>query len=486
MLNDGQNATTTTRLRFQEQRSRGYTTQTGQQRVQPQPQPQQQQQQQSKEPTLAGRRKSLVRPTELRIPSKSILSTTGNAPEPLSPSRLSPRKSQPDSGKAVPISPKKVDMPPPSSPRTGGGAPISPKRTDMPPPPLPRHGRSISLKQPPVSSIPGGTSASDLGHLRRHSQVVKGQNANKTAGQVQPSTAQRARPQLTSSQHISSPKKVAKPPTPTSDRHPHSESNLSSIPSSWPGVAALQTEVLQLNLLHSSYVQGDVEWRANAEASLRKQYDSVAKSYRSVLAEEKEAQRCLNLQALNLWHANSRDNRNRQGFPEQIQTLSSIVQDISDLCDTAGRYTRVVRVFEDWLQKVDRIRRRRDLEDDTDEAGGSIDSLGYSWKKELFALTAKLELCARKLQDLSILTYGEIESDAGRRREYDSSALIRLVTSFGEMTSLMVEEAHAMRTIEEGIARSEREWISRRAKQLATSSQKLSHDNVGIWKTLLG
>lgn len=448
------------RLRSQErqqpqQQSRAITTQTTQQ---------------SKELPLAAHRKSLIRPPELRIPSKTAVSTSSRNTSNSSP--LSPRKSQPATPRNAPPSPRKPDMPPP------------------------RSTRSSSLRQPLVSSGFGSSTTVPAVYSRHHSQTVRAQTttnhpakqADATAASSSTMTTQRVRPRFNTFQQSFSPKKTVKPPTPTtsggSARLGSDDSSL--IPSSWPEIAALQTEILQLSLFHSSYLQRNAEWQASAEASLRKKYDLVAEAYRSTLAGEKETQRRLNLHALNLWFENSRENRGGAAFSEQIQTLSSIVQDVSDLSDKSGKYEQAVRVFEDWFEEADQIRQRRDRSDQgtgIKEVAVFVDPLDVSWKKELYALTTRLGLCARQLQDLDILGHGAADADEGRRLNHDS-ALVRIVTSLGEMITLMVDELNTMRTIERDIVRLEREWVSRRTELLLASPLE-PEDRVGIWKTVL-
>lgn len=338
------------------------------------------------------------------------------------------------------------------------------KKTDMPPPPRP--GRSASVRQPATTS---STPASAGGHARHRSQL-----ATPVASQpkIEPSTnVSRPKAQFSTYQQHYSPRKPTKPPTPTPDP------DRSLIPSTWPEIAALQTELLQLNLLHSSSVQRDVEWQATAEAGLRRKYESVAKTYKSILAEEKEYQRRLNGQALGLWSKNSEERSDRQGFPEQIQLLSQVAQEVFSLSDNAGRYTLVIRAFEDWFQNVEDIRKLRNQSDEesiTDPVA-LIDPLDHAWKEELRDLTMKIELCSRQLQSLDILGYGEIESLEG-------SGLLRIAIGLRDMTDMMIKEIKAIRSIEADIVKSERSWVSQIAGRLAAQPRTENVPRVGVWK----
>ena len=359
----------------------------------------------------------------------------------------------------------------------------------MPPPS--RLARSSSLRQPPVSAGLGARTG-PLGHSRHHtsSQLVRGRTTSQLTKQTDPtppSTAQRTKPQFTTFQQSFSPKKQTRQapvPAPTASIGKVPDPSL--IPSTWPEIAALQTELLQLGLFHSSYLQRNVEWQATAETSLRKKYDSVARTYHSTLAAEKERQRLLNLHALNLWFENTRENHGGPDFSEQIQTFSSIIQDVSDLSDNSGKYAQAVRVFEDWFEEADRVRRCRNQpvqKPGINESGVFVNPIDVSWKRQLYALITKLELCARQLQGLDILGYGDPEVGEDRQLS-EGSAVVRVVLGLGEMITLMVDELNAMRTIENDTIRAEREWVRQQTEQLSTAPSE-ADDRVGIWKAVL-
>ncbi|OJJ39773.1 hypothetical protein ASPWEDRAFT_103349 [Aspergillus wentii DTO 134E9] len=406
-------------------------------------------------PTLASRRQSLMRPSPLKTATTLAPSTRTT---PVAPS--SPRKQEP-------------------KPRV----PTSPKKTDMPPPPLPRHGRSISLRQP-VSSSPA-TATAPRGHLRQRSQVLasasRPPSPRKTEASI-PSTptTPRTRTQFSTYQQSSSPKKTVKPPTPTPSNTSSTDTDPSLIPSSLPEVAALQTEVLQLSLLHSSSLEENADWQAQSEKQLRKKYDAVAASYRRVVAEEKERQRRLNGQALAGWLQNSHEHNGQQVFAEQIQVLSEIAQEVSDLSDSsgAGRYTLAIQEFEDWLRKANEIKKWRSRigpEDAADQVV-FIDPLNRAWKEEMYALVMKLELCSRQLQSLDILGYGDMEN-------LQDSALLRTAKGLNDMINLMIEETTAIRSIEDDIVKAERIWVSHLTEQLADARPRDERGlRVGMWR----
>ncbi|CAL5872869.1 uncharacterized protein PFLUO_LOCUS7138 [Penicillium psychrofluorescens] len=390
---------------------------------------------------VPGRRQSLRRPGALKMPATTAKTNVSGPTKGPAPS-------------FAPPSPRKHQAVLPSK------RPPSPKRTDMPPPPRPM--RSASLRQAPNHA---GPAAAARGHARHRSQVVP-TSAKQT--EITP----KSRTQFsTYQQHYSPRKPGVKPPTPT----PGTTSDTGSlqIPSSWPDITALQTELLQLSLFHSTSLQRQSEWKSQSTSGLHKKYNAVANHYRSVLADEKACQHQLNMQALNVWFQNCRDHTGSSGFPEQIQTLSQILQEVSDLGGVGGRYTRTVQHFEEWFEQADEIRNCRKSAKAM-EAAGFINPLDRAWKEELHGLQSKLELCTRQLQSLDILGLGHTQ-------HVQHSALIRAAQNLVDYIQLMTEEIGAMRVLEGELVRSEREFACQRATQLANAPREMRAPRAGIW-----
>ncbi|PWY95720.1 hypothetical protein BO94DRAFT_506924 [Aspergillus sclerotioniger CBS 115572] len=403
------------------------------------------------------RRQSLIRPSPLKpsVPLKPTITSTASRRTPIAPS---------------PSSPVKQEIP------KQNGRPLSPKKTDMPPPP--RLARSASVKQLAASS--SSTPSITRGHTRHRSQgitLAPGQASRKIKPPSPSPTTARSRAQFTTYQQNFSPKKAAQAATATTlADSPAEDADSTLISSFWPEVAALQTELLQLSLVHLSSFRQHAEWKSNAEAQLRSEYDSVANDYRAALSEEKGYQRRLNGQALHYWLENSRERDGQQGFAEQIRVFSQVTEEVYNISDSlGGRYAAIVQEFEAWFQKVEDIRTYR-----LHQGGGLdqvvfIDPLNQSWRDETSTLVMKLELCLRQLQSLDILGYGEAGPLSG-------SALFRTATSLEDMANMMIEELNTIRKIESDVVKSERVWVSQLARQLTAVS---AHDQrllrVGMW-----
>lgn len=420
--------------------------------------------------TLAGRRQSLIRPSPLKTVSSSSRSTTTpttvKTTTTIPPASTSPRK--------------------PVTRQQQNARPTSPKKTDMPPPPLPRHGRSASLRQPLSASSPsspGGQSVGAKGHIRHRSQIVTSAAPAKKVETPSTSTptTPRSKASFTTYQQQSSPKKTTVKSSAATTSTAPAELDPSLIPSSLPEVAALQTEVLQLHLFHSSSLQQHAEWQADSEAQLRKKYDTVAQKYHAIVNEEKEWQRKLNGQALGVWFQNIQEHNGRLGFAEQTQLLSQVVQEVTDFTDdVGGRYTLSIQAFENWFRKAQEIRNCRN-QLDQDAAADLvvfIDPLSRSWRDELDSLTMKLELCSRQLQSLDILGYGDME------RLLHDSTLLRTAKGLDEMLNLMLDEVNSIRKIERDIVTDERCWVSQLTEQLTASVDTTTRGEQGMERGL--
>ncbi|KAL4907502.1 hypothetical protein BDW74DRAFT_125142 [Aspergillus multicolor] len=401
--------------------------------------------------TIPTRRQSLIRPSQLQ------LRTTSSA----KPSAL------PASTKSVgrvPISPTKRD----DTARQQNRTPASPKKTDLLPPARPI--RSSSLRQPTSSS--SGTPTVQRGHARHKSQIVApAPKALQTPSTTAPTTA-RSRNHFSAYQQQLSPRKTQFPPPPKPSAPSDQASSL--IPSSWPEIAALQTELLQLSLLHIAEQRHNYQWERDAETQLRRKYNSVAGDYRAVLTVEKESQRKLNGQALHYWLRNSGGHNGQQGFAQQVQLLSQISQEVYGLSDSHGRYTVAILEFEGWFQRVEEIQQARTR---VGQGGDDfVDPINREWKEETNALIMKLELASRKLQSLDILGYGDVEA-------LDGSALLRTAKGLSDLIDQMTEELSIIRKLEADIVRSANSRVSQLARHLVEMQPREDQavPRTGLW-----
>jgi hypothetical protein len=287
--------------------------------------------------------------------------------------------------------------------------------------------------------------------------------------------------QFTTYQQQFSPRKVVRP-TALSAARASADGEDSLIPASWPEIAALQTELLQLGLLHSSSLQQTAALKAESEEQLQTKYDAVAKTYRAIVGEEKKCQRLLNGQALNRWLENASEHGGRPNFAAQIQAFSQLVQEVCDLTDSlGGRYTMLIQEFEEWFRKAQAIESMRLHRQQGDASHVVfIDPLDRVWKDEVHAMTMKLEQSSRQLQSLDIAGYD------GPEQALADAALVRTAKGLDVMIASMVDELKAIRRIEAQIVRSERQWVSQLTAELAaTHPRDARGPRPGMWRTAL-
>lgn len=379
-------------------------------------------------------------------------------------------------GVATPTSPLKQTL---TSPTV---VPSSPQKSEMPPPPLPQRSASLLRSSSVKVATPGGSK----GHVRRRSQVLGGgvvtaSQAAKPVETASSSIARPPKPQFSTFQQHFSPRKAVKTPTPATSNSVNSDS---LIPSSQPNVAALQTELLQLCLLHSSSAKKDAEWRTKSERELQKKYNFIAGDYCSLVQREKEAQRRINLQALEHWSANVGKNIGRSSFAEQIQSFSKLIQEVADLTEPhRGRYVQVTRVFEDWFNRVEEILQSRKKgncseQDITIGMQELVEPLDREWKGEILVLNTKLELCLRDLQSLDIWVNDE------SLENIQESSLLRIAHSHRALLTSMTEELNAMRAIEAEVVRLERSWTTDVVDRLKPRDVTDATQRTGLWKRL--
>lgn len=219
-------------------------------------------------------------------------------------------------------------------------------------------------------------------------------------------------------------------------------------------------------------MQQQAEWKSESESQLQSKYEGVAAQYQSLLANEIKQQYQLNVHALGLWLSNCTEHRGSNDFSEQIQILSQILQEVSDMIAENGHYSYLIMTFKAWLSQAEHIRQNREV-GCIDVA--FVDPLPRSWKEPVQALSSKLELFSRQLQALDILGFGQVE-------RMEQSALARVARTLVDLTQLMTQEIRALRALEADVVRSERDAVGLLASQISGSPRELRAPRAGAWR----
>ncbi|KAK1781699.1 hypothetical protein QBC45DRAFT_37897 [Copromyces sp. CBS 386.78] len=268
----------------------------------------------------------------------------------------------------------------------------------------------------------------------------------------------------------------------------------------------LQTELLQLHLLHRDAERVRGEWEGDAERKLREKWERVRREHEVVgELEAREGEEGVMESLLQLGLAG--DGLEGRGMldEQKIQALDEVILGAWAMSEpsfsssyssssgaTMGKYTRVVLGFEVWAERARRILedRRRSTEDKEGGDGGlkldengeveMIGGLDVEWKNECVALGRRLEEWRRVLGEvgrvsLELPGYGsfrasrsirgvkdvEKETNDREEEEEDKSPLDRILSGFGSLVDNMLAELEVMEQIErEGVAE-ESEWVRR-------------------------
>jgi hypothetical protein len=250
------------------------------------------------------------------------------------------------------------------------------------------------------------------------------------------------RPAFSTLQQHFTPRKVGKAPTATFiNPAPQTVSQLLS-----PETISLQSELLQLHLLHQPSAQAFRNWEISAKRKMHMKFEEVASLYQVMLENERAAQEQKNLQSLLEWSTGGVS----AGLVEHIQILSEPLHELPSLVDSGGRLQRLVGEFQHWLSWVQDIRSARQGHGGAKAALGTIEGLGDSWKAENAALTRKLTVFARDLDRLASPTPG--------------SSIACIVEACKAILHGILDELQTMQKIETEVVSREKEWIEHRLR----------------------
>lgn len=266
---------------------------------------------------------------------------------------------------------------------------------------------------------------------------------------VKEEPAKAARPAFSTLQQHFTPRKTGKAPTSTF-LHPAPAPTSSSLP---PELVTLQSELLQLHLLHDASAQVERQWAHSAKRSLHKKFEEVASLYQAMLDYERTGQEQKNLQALIEWSTGNPS----AGLIEYIQVLSGPLHELPSLVEPGGRYHRIIDDFERWMLWVEETQSSRRSAANTSGNSVSIESLGDSWKAETAAMTRKVTSYARDLEILDQPTPG--------------SSIAIIVDTCRALLQGIVEELQVMQAIEADIVGKEKDWVEARLQAIAQDVQ---------------
>ncbi|CAM1505522.1 Fc.00g111590.m01.CDS01 [Cosmosporella sp. VM-42] len=302
---------------------------------------------------------------------------------------------------------------------------------------------TTGLKSVPVLRPPSQGSSATTARTR---------TSRASSPEEKPGAPAQAHPRLrpafsTLQQHYSPAKSSAPKPLTSTFLAPPSPSKLPANVAASAETSKLQTELLQLHLMHRDAAVVDAEWRASAKQKLGERFSKLAIASQDVHQRERAELERENVLALRSWAAGG-------GLEERIQALDGIVSGLWTLGESAGRYARVVRRFERWVDRLCEVEDARTgpgllLQEQDVLFIGELDS---AWKVECAGLRRRLDGWKRQLREI-----GQGLDDGGEER----SSLKRMIEGSQIMIEDMLEELDVMEDIEREALAREDEWIER-------------------------
>lgn len=269
--------------------------------------------------------------------------------------------------------------------------------------------------------------------------------------------APRLRPAFnTLQQHYSPARNLAPKPLTSTYLAPPTPSKLPANVALSSETAKIQTELLQLHLLHRDADTVTASWHASARERLGRKFEELAQADAEVGKKEAALEEACSLAALESWARNGTG----KSLDDKIQTLDGVLTGLWSLSEPGGRHAHVVRKFEKWAaQMMAAVDARR-------KAGGLgalmegdevafIGELDPTWKEEVSSLARKLDEWRRHLTQLEA---GLLAQDD---KEPHTSSLVTILAGCRSQVYDMLAELTTMEQIEQAAFSHEAAWIKR-------------------------
>ncbi|KAI8959404.1 hypothetical protein F5Y11DRAFT_333255 [Daldinia sp. FL1419] len=336
---------------------------------------------------------------------------------------------------------------------------------------------SSGRTSPTTSTITTATSKAPTRQTRSqtHARTKSVSQPSTTSSSTAPAQQPVSRPAFsTLQQHYSPAKSLAPKPLTSTFLAPPSPSKLPANVAISAETSRLQTELLQLSLLHRDATAVDSEWRSSARQKLGARFARLNADHDALVKLERHGVEARNIAALVRW---GRSNRSKLGLEEKVQILDEVVNGVWQLGEPGGRYQRVVSDFEAWVGRMSSIiAAQRTGDVDGLIAGDEVQFLGdldRSWARDCEGLLRKLEKWKTDLRDL-----GDVEE------EDSGTGLAKMLRGSRALVDDMLAELAVMGQIERDAARMENDWITRMNKAIEDEDDDTpaARAYVPLWK----
>lgn len=208
--------------------------------------------------------------------------------------------------------------------------------------------------------------------------------------------------------------------------------------------ARLQTELLQLHLLHRDADAVCAAWRESARQKLGDRFHAMAAAEKEIREEEGQVVERRNVAALKNWGGNE--------LEEKIRLLDVVLTTVWSWNETGGKYARTVRRFERWAEQVAGVIEARGYHLPPGQEMVFISDLDASWREDCGGLV-------RKLNEWRDVLVHDLWVNGVMGEEEVSSSLERILGGLRALVEDMLSELALMRAIEREAIVQENEWV---------------------------
>lgn len=223
-----------------------------------------------------------------------------------------------------------------------------------------------------------------------------------------------------------------------------------------------------MHLLHRGASQVEAQFRESARSQLEIRFHELGKKCSELIGiQEAQTDRATAL-ILRQWAENEVPGF---AFEDRVQVLDEVIAGLWNLSDPGGKYSRVVRRFEKWMNHVTEVHARREKGDLLGEDGEVVflEELEDAWRDELRSQARKVDGLKDKLDDLGVVE--------------GKSSLATAVNGCRGLAKGMVMELDLMKRTEGEIMKAEQQWIRGMIEDV--ESEEESRSTAGaVWRRM--
>ncbi|KAK6351592.1 hypothetical protein TWF718_004749 [Orbilia javanica] len=233
-----------------------------------------------------------------------------------------------------------------------------------------------------------------------------------------------------------------------------------------------QTRLLQLALLHAKSFNSTAALKTSAHDKLYKRFSSIRDRSLSVADSHRREQELVDLHSLSLVLKKSAMLNTGSGNPkdkisgspeEAIQLLSEHLSKVLGWFAEGqyeGEYTRMTRIFEEWISLPDEHEKK-------------IDGLGVEYARDALRVKRKMEMALRGLEGWVVLVVDGEQSEAGEEPLGLKSSLGRILSVAVGRLRAGLEELAAIQTVEKTVVTTLRKGLKKQVSELVEARKEV-------------